>query len=144
MNEQEQRAAVVAEAMTWLNTPYHHRARIKGAGVDCGQFVAASFEGAGMVQPIDIATYPQDWALHQGEERYLQVVQSHSHEIEGPPSPGDIAVWRFGRAFSHGSIVVEWPLVIHAYFGLGVVLDDATANQNLASRPVRFFSPWGD
>ena len=31
------RAAVVAEAIAWLGTPYHHRARIKGVGVDCAQ-----------------------------------------------------------------------------------------------------------
>lgn len=26
----------VAEAITWLGTPYHHQGRVKGVGVDCG------------------------------------------------------------------------------------------------------------
>ena len=25
----------VAEALTWLGTPYHHQGRVKGVGVDC-------------------------------------------------------------------------------------------------------------
>lgn len=31
-----QRAAVVAEARSWIGTPYHNCADVKGAGVDCG------------------------------------------------------------------------------------------------------------
>ena len=31
------RARIVAEAMTWLGTPYHHRGKLKGIGVDCAQ-----------------------------------------------------------------------------------------------------------
>ena len=53
MTEHEQRQAVVAEALTWLGTPYHHRARVKGAGVDCGQLLAAVFEGAGVLRHVD-------------------------------------------------------------------------------------------
>ena len=140
--EREQRSAVIAEAMTWLKTPYHHQARVKGAGVDCGQLVAACFEAAGVIDPVTIPGYSSDWNLHRGEELYLDQVQALCREVSAP-GPGDIALYRFGRAWSHGSIVVEWPCVIHAYFGLGVLLDDALANQNLASRPVRFFSPWG-
>ena len=34
MTEAETRAAIVAEAMSWIGTPYHSHARIKGVGVD--------------------------------------------------------------------------------------------------------------
>lgn len=37
--ELQQRAAVIAEAESWLSTPYHHEARIKGHGVDCAQIL---------------------------------------------------------------------------------------------------------
>lgn len=144
MSERTQRPAVVAEALTWLGTPYHHAARVKGAGVDCGQLVAAVFETVGVIPAVVFPAYPPDWAMHRGDELYLDRVLELAHEIEGPPQPGDIALWRFGRAWSHGSIVTEWPLVIHAYVGVGVLLEDATANQDLARRPVRFFSVWGD
>jgi hypothetical protein len=32
MSQAAERRAVIAEAMTWKGTPWHHRARIKGAG----------------------------------------------------------------------------------------------------------------
>jgi len=137
----EARSRVVQEARSWLGTPYHHAARVRGAGVDCGQLVAAVYEAAGVVPPVEIAPYPSDWNLHRGAELYLDVVQQHAREIDAP-QPGDLAVWRFARAFSHGAVVIAWPVIIHAYFGLGVIQEDAAANQNLAGRPVRFFSPW--
>ena len=35
-----QRQRVVAEAETWLRTPYHHMGRIKGGGIDCPTLLA--------------------------------------------------------------------------------------------------------
>jgi hypothetical protein len=70
-----ERQAVVAEARAWLGTPWHHEARVKGAGVDCGQFLAAVFEACGLVEHVEVEPYPQDWALHRGEERFLKTVE---------------------------------------------------------------------
>ena len=49
--EEDERALVVRIAQEWAGTPYHHRARIKGVGVDCGQLVAGVFEEAGLIPP---------------------------------------------------------------------------------------------
>jgi len=65
----------------------------------------------------------------------------HASEIKGPPLPGDIALFRFGRTFSHGAIVTDWPRLVHAYWNIGVVYGDANLHP-LAGRPVRFFSPF--
>jgi cell wall-associated NlpC family hydrolase len=133
-------AAAVAEALTWLNTPYHHGARVRGAGADCGQFPAAVFEACGLVPRLDLGQYPHDWHLHRSDERYLRHVEGHFSKVPGPPLPGDLALFRYGRAVSHGAIVVDWPTVVHAYIGAGaVVLDDALANQDLARRPAGFY-----
>jgi NlpC/P60 family putative phage cell wall peptidase len=152
--EAAQRAAVVAEARTWLGTPYHHEARVKGprGGVDCAQLLAGVYTGAGLIEPPVIPHYPPDWHLHRSAERYLEIVLAHASEIAGAPLPGDIALWRFGRCFSHGAIVADWPMVIHAYLGRPCVLEDAEAAAWLATmgesahehrkRPRRFFSFW--
>jgi cell wall-associated NlpC family hydrolase len=58
------------------------------------------------------------------------------------PEPGDIALFRFGRTYSHGAIVTEWPRLIHAYWSIGVVWGDSTLFP-LAGRAVRFFTPFG-
>jgi cell wall-associated NlpC family hydrolase len=57
------------------------------------------------------------------------------------PQPGDVALFRFGRCFSHGAIVVDWPVVIHAWHKGGVLMTDGR-QPLLAGRTVRFFDPF--
>jgi len=152
--ELAQRAAVVAEAKTWLGTKFHHEARVKGAGVDCLQLLVGVFQNVGLVGKIEIPHYPIDWNLHRDAERYLEGLFRYGHEIPGPPLPGDIAMWRFGRCFSHAAIVVEWPTVIHAHMGANVRLENAEAAAWLMKigegdeadrgkpRPRKFLSLW--
>lgn len=134
------REAVIAEARSWLRTPYHHMGRVKGAGVDCLTLLAEVYHAAGVIPAIEIPYYPPDWHLHRSEERYLAGLTAYAREIT-PPAPGDIALFKFGRCFAHGVIVTEWPAVIHAWHHLGVVESSADQGQ-LAGRPVRFFSPF--
>jgi NlpC/P60 family putative phage cell wall peptidase len=110
------RAAVVAEAESWLGTPYHHMARLKGVGCDCLTLLAAVYEAAGVVPVIEIPFYPPDWHLHRGVERYMDGLLAYAHEVDAP-APGDVALFRFGRCFSHGAIVVEWPRICLACRG---------------------------
>jgi len=135
------RAAVVAEARRWLGTPFHHAARVKGHGVDCLMLLAEVYERAGICDHVAPPFYVPDWHLHQGAERYAEGLLRYARPIEGPPLPGDIALFRFGRTFSHGAIVTSWPRLIHAYWSQGVVWGDATL-QPLRGRAVRFFSPF--
>lgn len=135
------RTAVVAEAEGWLGTPYHHMARLKGVGCDCLTLLAEVYERAGVIGHVEIGYYPADWNLHRDAERYLDGVMQYAHEIEGPPEPGDIAVWKFGRTFSHGAVVIEWPRVIHSFVGSGTVWGDAR-RAPFTGRAVRFFSPF--
>jgi len=127
-------ADVVAEALTWLGTPYHHAARVKGAGADCGQFPTAVFQACGLVPEFEIEPYNQDWHMHNSEERYLGYVELFFVKVEAP-QPADLALFKYGRVISHGSIVVGWPSIIHAYVTAGkVTLDDGAVNADLAPR----------
>lgn len=140
------RAAVLRAAEGWLRTPYHPGARVKGAGVDCLMLLAAVYEEAGVTGPIAPPPYPPDWHLHRGAERYLNGVLQYAREIPGPPDgpdppPGDAVLFRFGRCFAHGAIVIDWPLLIHAYVGEGVTYARA-GDGKLAGRATRFFSPF--
>jgi cell wall-associated NlpC family hydrolase len=132
----------VQEALTWLGTPYHHAARIKGAGVDCGMFLAEVYEQAGVMPHVVPDEYPPDWHMHQDGERYLALVQEHARPVDAP-LPGDIVLYRFGRCISHGAIVLAWPQIIHAYIRLGVVLDEGERNTVLREAQAGFWSPWG-
>lgn len=150
--ENEQRLKVVEVAKSWLKTKYHHMGRVKGAGADCLTLLACVYEESGLIDKIDVPYYPQDWHLHRSEERYLKGLLQYTKEVE-IPKPGDIVLWKFGRCYSHGAIVIEWPLVIHSYTGIGCVYQDAEATMFLQSvsenvqekgkpRPHKFFSFW--
>ncbi len=136
------RAAVVAEARGWLGTPYHHAAQVKGAGVDCAMLPAAVYRAAGLIPEFEIAHYPPDWHLHRDTERYLEIVTRHAIEVSAPTGPGDFVLYRFGRAFAHGAIILDWPTIIHAVIRVGVVLDRGDAGR-LNGRTCRFFTLWG-
>jgi NlpC/P60 family putative phage cell wall peptidase len=142
MTDASRRKAVIAEAETWLGTPYHHMARVKGVGCDCLTLLAAVYYSAEVIPAIDIPYYPPDWHLHRTAERYLDGLLCYAHEIEAP-EPGDVALFKFGRCFSHSAIVTDWPLMIHAWNAGGVLRGDASQPM-LAGRPVRFFSPFGE
>lgn len=139
----ERRLAVVREALTWLNTPYHHRAHVKGGGVDCAWLLIEVYAAAGLIDRFDPGEYPMDWMMHRDEERYLYWLEKFGHRVD-TPQPGDAAVWRFGRTFSHGAIVVEWPTIIHARRKASIVTLDDAAQDERAGREVRFYTLFKD
>ena len=128
----ETRAAIVAEARSWLRTPYHHMGRVKGVGVDCAQLPAMVYAACGLIDLPPLNYYPNDWHMHRSAELYLAAVTDRAVEIATAPLPGDFVLWRFGRCFSHGAIILDWPLVAHAWIGEGVVLEDADASTRLS------------
>lgn len=141
-----QRNAVVAEARSWIGTPYHHEGGVKAAGVDCGMLLVRVFVDTGFAEPFDPRPYPPDWHLHRSEQRYLGFVFDHAHEVT-EPQPGDVAVMQWGRCYSHGGIVTRAdPLtIVHAYSSAGMVIEEPiAANPRLADpqRKTRFFTLW--
>lgn len=155
IKEWRERREVVRIAHEWIGTPYRHSGRIKGknGGADCLTLLAEIFAEAGLIEKPQIPYYPQDWHLHRAEERYMRGLLQYAHEIEAHPQPGDIVLWKFGRCYSHGAIVVEWPIVIHAYLGRACTLEDASRatwlthiGENTADkgkpREKKFFSFW--
>lgn len=144
--EAAQRAAVVAEARSWIGTPYHNCADIKGAGVDCGMLLVRIFVDSGLCAPFDPRPYPVDWHLHRSEERYLGFVFDRGHEVDRP-LPGDVMVLRYGRCYSHGGIVTAVsPLtLVHAYYPARRVVEEQVVRNAVLAEPARqprFFSLW--
>ena len=68
-------------------------------------------------------------------------VKQYATEVGRSPLPGDVILYQWGRCMSHGAIVVEWPLLIHAYIRQGVVLADGV-KEPLAGRQQAVFSFW--
>lgn len=143
------REKVVKEAKSWLNTPYHSGARVKGTGVDCGQFLIGVYEAVGMVKKGECSpgSYSNEWHLHRSEEKYLSWIEKYCEKIDGNPLPGDIAVFKFGRCVSHAGIILEWPRIIHAYVLYGVIISDINeailCHNNGDSRLYALYTPRG-
>lgn len=146
MAEAEERAAVIAAARTWLGTPFHDGAELKGVGVDCAHLLSAAYFEAGLIPAQEIAHYSPQWMLHNDVERFEDHVLKFAHEIEGPPKPGDVVLYKIGRLYAHGAIVVAWPtLIIHAFKVFGFVAEtssDEADLQDVKKHPRRFFSIW--
>jgi cell wall-associated NlpC family hydrolase len=142
-SEGELRAAVLAEALTWVGTPFMNGASIKGSGVDCAMLIKAVFVTVGVLPPLEVESYPSDWHLHRDEERYLEWAHQLAVEIE-TPQPADVAIWRFGRCYSHAGILLDADHVIHAWRRGGGVQVDALRMGALSfhgsqPRPVKYF-----
>ncbi len=145
-SESAQRAAVIAEARSWIGTPYHNCADIRGVGVDCGMLLVRVFVDTGLCAPFDPRPYPVDWHLHRCEERYLGFIFERARQI-GSAEPGDVMVLRYGRCYSQGGIVTKpRPLtIVHAYYPARRVVEEEIAQNAVladAARAPRFFSWW--
>lgn len=141
------RTAVVAEARSWIGTPYHHAADVKNQGVDCAMLLVRVYCDLGLLEPFDPRPYTRDWFLHRNEERYLGFLLARSKEVRSP-GLGDIVLFRMGRCFAHAGIAsrVDPLNIIHAFANSGRVVEDIVhANPELASRlkSAKFASYWG-
>jgi len=148
ISETEARRAVVASARSWLGTPYHHAADVKGrnGGVDCAMLLVRVFCDLDLVTPFDPRPYTHDWFLHRNEERYLGFLLARSHEVR-MAKEGDIALFRIGRCYGHGGIVsrAEPLTIVHAFANARCVVEDVIeSNAELSARfkTAKFASYW--
>jgi cell wall-associated NlpC family hydrolase len=147
----EQRIAVVDEATAWVtaHTPYMPHAKLKGLGCDCATFILCVYRDLGMVEEVDHGCYSIQAHLHkpmsEAHERlltqYVDTILRYADEIpEAEAQPGDMVLFKTARAFAHGAIVIDWPTVVHATIGHGVVFADVSIDPHLKPpRERRFF-----
>lgn len=141
MDRNALRAALLAEAESWVGTPFHHMADVKGQGVDCGMLVLRVFQAVGLLPPaVDPRPYPVAWCLHRAEDRFTPILRAHCVLIDAAtPAPGDVACFRVGRAvYGHIAIALRWPLILHAAPTSSVLVGRATHGE-LAGR---FVGAW--
>lgn len=160
-SEFAQRVAVVAAAKGWDGTRWHHRAAVKAkggrdrGGIDCAMLLYQSHVEPGLIEPFEIERYPSDWAQHNDEERFLNIVERYATRIDdsdaplrerGPDFftlPGNVLIFKWSRTFSHGAIVTLWPNIIHASLPSRRVLEECLTGSPLAEKPMRVYSYWG-
>lgn len=147
MTEAEARAAIVREALEWRGTPYHDSGRVKGpnGGTDCAQLIALVFSRVGVIEDFPIPHYSPQQFLHSDAEDYMRTVKTFAREIpESEAKPGDVVLYKLGRAFGHGAIIIDpgWPHIIHAWAPARMVVRGDGLQEMLGARwrERRFFS----
>ena len=119
----EQREHIITEAKEWIGTKYRGNTCIKGVGCDCGQFLFGVYAEAGFL-PAD-TLLPKNYSLqieHRNDTEYIDTVRRFARDIpESEVKPGDVVLYKFGKGFYHGCIVIEWPaFILHSLKREGV------------------------
>jgi NlpC/P60 family putative phage cell wall peptidase len=114
------RAQVVAEARTWVGTPFQHAQHCKGKGCDCIGLVIGTFKRLGCLDgAYTPPAYSQQWHAHKNEELLVRQAQGLGFTVkDGDAEPGDLLLFKFGRVCSHAGIYLGGDSFVHAYFSL--------------------------
>jgi cell wall-associated NlpC family hydrolase len=121
------REDVVKEALTWINTPYHHGGDIKGVGVDCAMILIKVYCGLCLAPWFDPRPYSPQFFMHRDECIYLEWIAKYAQRVD-VSAPGDIELFKFGRQPAHSGIVIDEYSMVHAYAPAHkVVLDERRA-----------------
>lgn len=127
------RQRVVTEARTWLGTPFHHQAALKGVGCDCAGLIRGVGEVSGAIK-ID----PAEWAAvgNYGRQphppRMRAVLEHFLIPVEGPKI-ADVCwmEWREGLPM-HLAILAEHQgrqTIIHALTDAGKVVEHGLTDE---------------
>lgn len=108
------RARLIAEARSWIGTPYRQLGATKGVGVDCAMLLLRTAIEAGIIEEFDPRPYPPTWFLHRADERYIDWLALNACPVE-TPQPGDIVAFKVGRAFAHSALMSTPSTVVHAF-----------------------------
>lgn len=122
------RAAVIAEARTWLGTRWQHQACAKGAGVDCIHFVAGVARALGIAAAEEFFRTPayHSYGRAPDREMLLGACDQLLHRIPlGTETVGDVLVIQFARHPMHFAFVSETAprRLIHAWLGARRVVE---------------------
>ncbi len=100
------RAHVVAVARSWIGTPFHHQATLKGVGVDCaglirGVAVELGLLDAAVIGEASYSRFP-DGSMKPLCDRTLTPIE------QGAVQPGDVLLFAIAEDPQHMGIVADY------------------------------------
>jgi NlpC/P60 family putative phage cell wall peptidase len=122
------RSQIIAEARSWIGTPYGHQASLKGVGCDCLGLVRGVWRALIGEEPERAPPYSRDWAEAAGEETLAKAARRHLVEIDCQcATRGDVLLFRYSDRYpaKHAAIVTAChadgsALMVHAHDGAAV------------------------
>ncbi len=116
---------IVAEALSWVGTPYRHQGARKGVGCDCLGLLIGVWHAVYGTVPEQPEPYAADWAEAGGGDRFLEAARRHCREKPlGQARAGDLLLfrWRAHLPAKHAAILISPATFVHAYEGSAVVV----------------------
>lgn len=121
------RTNIVDTAREWLDTPFHHQARLKGIGVDCVGLVICVSKELGLLPPdFNITAYPR---LPDGRS-FLFHADAHMSRIpKEDMQPGDAVVVSYSGDPQHIGILGNY-----RHGGLSIIHASSEAKRVIETR----------
>ena len=117
-------ARVVVAARSWLGTPYHDQASLKGIGCDCLGLARGVWREVVGPEPFPISPYSRDWGESGPVEVLAEGARLMMPEIDpADAEPGALLLFRMRpRAIAkHVGIHTTPDRFVHGYERLGVI-----------------------
>ncbi len=119
------REEIVAEAKSWVGTPYLHQASLKGVACDCIGLIRgvySRFVPDAVTVPLN---YPSTWYLFRAEELLYTEIKPYLVEIASDEAKaGDILLFGFGKGpAAHCGIKNSDSMFIHSWMDVGKVVE---------------------
>lgn len=118
------RAALIAEARSWIGTPWVPAGDCKGVGANCLGFLAGAAREIGLTELADafepyrgFALPPEPRALLLGLRRHLQPL------APAQAGPGDVLLFDLGEGLRHVALMSAPDTIIHAHRSKGAVVE---------------------
>lgn len=111
---------IVRVARSWIGTPYHHQASVKGAGADCLGLVRGVWRELYGFDAEEPPHYSRDWAEAAGIETMLAAARRHLREIAPHEAcAGDVVIFRLRSetVAKHAAILTSAGTMVHAMEG---------------------------
>lgn len=117
----------VAEARTWIGTPYVHQASGKGAGTDCLGLLRGVWRAVIGDEPLPVPAYTEDWdEAAAGEVLRVAAERCLCPKLLRDAAPGDVLLFRMQDGFVAKHLGIQSRIgadaaFIHAYSRHAVV-----------------------
>lgn len=117
------RTDIIAEARSWIGTPYRHQASLKGVGCDCLGLVRGVWRALYGEEPERAPPYSRDWAEASLRETLAEAGARHLVPVAREAmQDGDVILfrWRSALPAKHAAIVTSGATMVHAHDGAAV------------------------
>lgn len=119
------RARIVAEARSWIGTPWVHQHQLKGVAVDCAQLIIGVARACGLVDGVSV----QDYGRHP-DGTIEKMCGAHLVPVDQKDmQPGDVLVVAVEHQPQHLGILADY-----RHGGLSVVHAANTAGKVIETR----------